>query len=85
MTPAESRWFLGMALDVQSHEHRLDQYHNFIDGLKTILDSHNEFMDRTLDVIIATRRAVRRLYTYLALAMGVLVVMLGLLVWRVMH
>ena len=42
-------------------------------------------MDRTLDVIIATRRAVRRLYTYLALAMGVLVVVLGLLVWRVMH
>ena len=70
-----------MALDVQSHEHRLD----FIDGLTTILDSHNEFIDRTLDVIIATRRAVRRLYTYLALVMGVLVVVLGIHFWRVMH
>ena len=60
--PAESRWVLGMAIDVQSHEHRLDQYHHFIDGLKAILDSHNEFMDRTLDAIIATRRAVSQLY-----------------------
>ena len=36
MTPTKSRWVLGMALDVRSHEYRLDQYHHFIDGLTMI-------------------------------------------------
>ena len=38
-----------------------------------------------MEVTYATRIVIRRPYTYLALLVGVIVVMLGLLVWLVMR
>ncbi|KAI3771265.1 hypothetical protein L6452_02425 [Arctium lappa] len=85
MTVRENRLVLSMATDIQSHRERLDLHQHTIGGLFAIISSHSESLDRAVEVIVITRSAVRRLYAYLVLMAGVLVVVLGLLVWRMMH
>ena len=85
MTTLENVWVSGLSRDMETYRARLDLHHQSIDILMAILNTNSGIMDRAMDVITVTRGVVRRLYIYLALMLGVLVMMIGLIVWWIMH
>ena len=70
-------WVSGMSRDMEIYRTRLDLHDQSIDELMAILNTDSENLDRAMEVITTTRKKVRRLYTCLALMVGVLVMMIG--------
>ena len=74
-----------MAQDVETYWMRLDSHNQFIDRLMKIMNTNDKILNKTMDVIVDLRRVVRRLYSYLVLLIGVLLMMMGWIVWWMMH
>jgi len=85
MTAPESRWVLGIAQDLQLCKLSMEQFHHLTEGAMAVLNSQSEVIDRSLEMAIATRRAIRRLYTYMAVLVGVLALVVGLLIGSLMR
>jgi hypothetical protein len=63
----------------------MEQFHHLTEGAMAVLNSQSEVIDRSLEMAIATRRAIRRLYTYMAVLVGVLALVVGLLIGSLMR
>ena len=85
MTTLENLWVLGIVQDLKMCELRLDHHQHFADGVIMTLGTQGDVMDRSLEMINTAKGAIRRLYTYLAVLAGVLVMVMGLLVWSLMR
>jgi len=84
MTPLENYWVTGMAREVEAHQMRLNAHDQQIDGLMGIMETNDEVLNKTRDVIVDLRRSIRRLYSYLAMMVVAFLVVLGLMVWWMM-